>query len=71
MKLKLKLLARNTFGYGWPRPGNREIVGLRISKEKNMFVVAERFLSDIVLNMVNIQFQQMMEVPGIHKHVGS
>jgi putative transposase len=29
-------------------PENRKIVGLRISKERNMFVIAERFLSDIV-----------------------
>jgi putative transposase len=29
-------------------PENKEIVGLRISKERNMFVIAERFLSDIV-----------------------
>jgi putative transposase len=52
-------------------PENKEIVGLRISKERNMFVVADRFPSDIVEEYgENIQFQQMMEVPGIHKHVG-
>jgi hypothetical protein len=34
-----------------------------------MFVIAERFLSDTDEECgENIQFQQMMEVPGIHKH---
>lgn len=29
-------------------PENRQIIALSISKERNMFVVAERFLSNIV-----------------------
>jgi hypothetical protein len=49
---------------------SKEILGLNISKERNMFV-AEHFLSDIVEEyMENIQFQQM-EVHGILKLVSS
>jgi transposase-like protein len=38
---------------------NKEILGISISKEQNMFVT-ERFLSDVVENMENIQFHQMV-----------
>jgi len=49
---------------------SKEILGLNISKERNMFV-AEHFLSGIVEEyMENIQFQQM-EVHGILKLVSS
>ena len=52
-------------------PENKEIVGLRISKERNMFV-AERFCQISLKNVVeNIQFLQMVVVPGIHKHADS
>ena len=48
MRPKLKL-ALNTSG-SWIaiEPENKEIVGLTISKEKNMFVAIEHFLSDMV-----------------------
>jgi putative transposase len=52
-------------------PENRKIVGLRISKERNMFVIAERFLSDIVYKHGKYPISTEMEVLGIHhKHVG-
>ncbi len=49
-------------------PKNRAILALSISKERNMFVIAERFLYDIVKEMVNVLFPQMV-VHGIRKHV--
>jgi transposase-like protein len=54
------------------KPENKEIVGLRISKERNMFVIAERFLSDIVDKHGKYPILAEMEVLGIHhKHLGS
>ncbi len=44
---------------------NKEILALSISKERNMFVVAERFLSRMVNDCGKHQFQQMMEAHGI------
>jgi putative transposase len=53
-------------------PENKKIIGLRISKERNMFVVAERFLSDIVAKHGKYPISTEMEVLGIHhKHLGS
>ncbi len=39
-------LAPNLFGYGllYIEPENKEILALKVSKERNMFVVEERFL---------------------------
>ena len=41
---------QNTFGYGGLllEPENKEILGISISKERNMFVAIERFISDVV-----------------------
>ena len=53
-------------------PENKEIVGLRISKEMNMFVAERDFCQISLKNVVeNIQFLQMVVVPGIHKHADS
>jgi putative transposase len=48
-------------------PAHKSVLGIYISKERNMFV-AERILLDPLLkNMVDIQFTQMVE-HGIHRH---
>ncbi len=37
----------------------KNILAISISKERNMFVISEHFLSDVVwMNMVNTRFQQ-------------
>jgi hypothetical protein len=49
-------------------PENKEILGTSISKERNMFVVIERFISDDVEEYGEHLFPQM-EALGILKPV--
>ena len=52
-------------------PESKEIIGISISKEQNMFCCIERFISDVVEEYGIIRFPQMV-VHGIHrKHVNS
>jgi putative transposase len=51
-------------------PESKEILGMSISKERNMFVVIEQFISDVVDEYGELQFQQLVE-HGIHKLAGS
>ena len=47
----------------------KNILGISISKERNMFVVAERFLSDVIKEYGEHPVSTDMEVLGIHhKH---
>ncbi len=50
-------------------PKDREILSINISKERNMFVVAEQFISDILkeYGKHHILFPQMVVVHGIHR----
>ncbi len=42
-------MGQNTFGYGLTiELESKEILGISISKEQNMFVAIERFISDVV-----------------------
>ncbi len=68
MKLKLKLVMK-TSGFDWVAigPESTEVLRLSISKEKNMFVVAERFLSKVVKEYGGLPLPPKMELPGIHK----
>ena len=48
-------------GYVWLRvatikPGNKQILALSISKERKVFVVAERFISKLVVVLVTSGF---------------
>ncbi len=50
---------------------SKEILGISISKEQNMFVAIERFISDVAEeHEEHSSFHRWMAV-GIHKHVDS
>jgi hypothetical protein len=50
------------------KPGNKQILALSISKERKIFVVAERFISKLVEALGHIQFPQV-KVQGIHRRL--
>jgi len=40
------------------KPGNKQILALSISKERKMFVIAERFISKLVVVLVTSGFHR-------------
>jgi putative transposase len=52
-------------------PIDKIILGIHISFERTMLLLLNNFYKNWLGNMENIQFQQMMEVRGIHKPVNS
>ncbi len=63
--------ARAEFIWLWVAigPKNKVILVLNVSKERNMFVIAERFLSDIVKEHNKCPVSTDVKALGIRKHV--
>ena len=52
-------------------PESKEILGISVSKERNM-LIAEHFISSLTKGYVVVSIQYLeMAVPGIHKPVSS